>query len=115
MKKLMCMAALAIATGVSTIAVPATAQDSVSEDANPHYSVETTTIGVLLDDPQSAAILERLIPTVYANDLFQTIGRPNTLRTAAQYESAVLTEEKMAEIQAEFDKLASQETAGEAQ
>ena len=69
------------------------------------YSVDTTKIGTLLDDPEAAAILERLIPTVYNNDIFRTMGRPNTLRVAQQYESAVLTEEKMEEIQAEFDKL----------
>jgi|GEM_PF-1129506 len=69
------------------------------------YSVDTTTIGTLLDDPEAAAILERLIPTVYNNDIFRTMGRPNTLRVAQQYEAAVLTEAKMQEIQAELDKL----------
>jgi para-nitrobenzyl esterase len=94
--------------GICTITVaPAFAQDEEASDEHPHYSVETTTIGTLLDDPESAAILERLIPTVYANDLFQTMGRPNTLRVAAQYEAAVLTEAKMAEIQAAFDDLAA--------
>lgn len=73
------------------------------------YSVDTTKIGTLLDDPDAALILERLIPTVYNNDIFRTMGRPNTLRVAQQYESAVLTEEKMQEIQAELDKLAVEE------
>ncbi|MXO87247.1 hypothetical protein GRI32_00660 [Altererythrobacter aestuarii] len=92
---------------------PALAQDDEEAEAHLHYSVETTTIATLLDDPASAEILERLIPTVYANDMFQTMGRPNTLRVAAQYESAVLTEAKMAEIQAAFDELAGVRTAGD--
>jgi para-nitrobenzyl esterase len=87
----------------------AAAQESRQVQANNErpYSVDTTTIGTLLDDPEAAAILERLIPTVYDNDMFRTMGRPNTLRVAQQYEAAVLTEEKMQEIQAELDKLPS--------
>lgn len=83
-------------------------QQAEAKDERP-YSVDTTTIGTLLDDPEAAAILERLIPTVYNSDIFRTMGRPNTLRVAQQYESAVLTEEKMQEIQAEFDRLSAEE------
>lgn len=103
--------AIALA-GLATGALPATAmaqQDAAPQEAAKtaeHYSVETTTIGTMLDDPEAAAILERIIPTVYANDMFRTMGRPNTLQTAAQYESD-LTEAKMAEIQAAFDELAA--------
>ncbi|GGD49622.1 hypothetical protein GRI62_07280 [Erythrobacter arachoides] len=77
-----------------------------------HYSVETTAIGTLLDDPAAAAILERVVPTVYASDMFRTMGRPNTLRTASQYE-ADLTETKMQELQAEFDKIPAAAPSGE--
>lgn len=106
--------AAALATGLTVMtATPALSQDQEMAQERPHYSVETTTIGTLLDDPASAAILEELIPTVYDNDMFQTMGRPNTLRTAAQYEAAVLTEAKMVEIQAAFDKLAEQDSSEE--
>jgi para-nitrobenzyl esterase len=92
---------------VGSLPIAAAAQESQQAHANNErpYSVDTTTIGTLLDDPDAAAILERLIPTVYDNDMFRTMGRPNTLRVAQQYEAAVLTEEKMQEIQAELDKL----------
>ncbi|MEL1250098.1 hypothetical protein [Aurantiacibacter gilvus] len=110
MKKIIYAAALA--AGLSGMAVtPAFAQEEAASEAQEHYSVETTTIATLLDDPESAAILERLIPTVYDNDMFQTMGRPNTLRVAAQYEAAVLTEAKMAEIQAALDELAERRAA----
>lgn len=82
----------------------AVAQDVAEAAPAEHYSVETTRIGTLLDDPAAAAILERVVPTVYASDMFRTMGRPNTLRTASQYE-ADLTEAKMQELQAEFDKI----------
>ncbi len=106
MKKLFAAAALSLATSGALAAASVAAQEAEAPAERPHYSIETTTIGTLLDDPEADAILQRLIPSVYANDLFQTMGRPNTLRTAAMYESAVLTDEKLAEIQAAFDRLA---------
>ncbi len=69
-----------------------------------HYSVETTLVGKLIDDPAAAAILQRLIPTVWANQMFQSQGRELTLKAIQQFE-AVLTDAKLAEIQAEFDKI----------
>ncbi|TIX50915.1 hypothetical protein [Alteraurantiacibacter aquimixticola] len=99
--------ALAIAAACLTapfMAYPAIAQE-IEQQAERRYSVDSTPIGTLLDDPETSAILERLIPTVFANELFQTMGRTNTLRGVQQYEAAVLTDAKLAEIQAEFDKL----------
>ena len=104
-KTTIAIAAALLAAGIAPIAVAAQeTQSAQAKDERP-YSVDTTKIGTLLDDPEAAAILERLIPTVYANDMFRTMGRPNTLRVAQQYEATVLTEEKMQEIQAELDKL----------
>ena len=45
---------------------------------------------------------------VWANDMFQSLGRELTLKAIQQYE-AVLTDEKLAEIQAEFDKIPAKE------
>ncbi|MXO60994.1 hypothetical protein GRI89_15740 [Altererythrobacter salegens] len=105
MKRWTLAVALVAGLGVTAASSTALAQESAKPAEKRPYSVDTTTIGTLLDDPEAAAILKRLIPTVYENDMFQTMGRPNTLRTAQQYESAVLTDEKMKEIQAELDKL----------
>jgi hypothetical protein len=69
-----------------------------------HDSVTDTPVGKLIDDPAAAAILQRLIPTIWANDKFQSLGRELTLKAIQQYEM-VLTDEKLAEILAEFDKL----------
>ena len=115
-RKISLAAAIALGACLAGAPVAALAQaEEAQASEQEHYSIESTTIGTLLDDPAAAEILERLIPTVYANDIFQTMGRPNTLRTAQQYESAVLTEEKMQEIQAAFDQLAEQRATGSAE
>ena len=82
--------------------------EATSEAHTAGYSVSKTQVSVLLDDPKSAAILERLIPGVYANEMFQTMGRSQTLTAIQQFEPAALTDAKLAEIQAEFDKLAAE-------
>jgi hypothetical protein len=69
-----------------------------------HYSVATTKAGTLIDDPAAAAILKTLIPTVWGNEMFQSQGRDLTLKDIQQYEP-VLTDEMLARIQAEFDKI----------
>ena len=80
---------------------PQTAQTAQSA----RYSVTTTLIGTLLDDPAAAAVLERMIPTVYANDMFRSMGRDQTLKGVQQFEGAVLTDQMLAAIQVELDKL----------
>lgn len=93
----------------SVAAGPMLTAPGFAEAAKPaHYSVGETTIGKLIDDPAAAAILQRLIPTVWANEMFQSAGRELTLKAIQQYE-AVLTDEKLAEIQAEFDKIPAKE------
>jgi hypothetical protein len=69
-----------------------------------HHSVETTLVGKLIDDPAAAAILKKLVPGIWANEMFQSMGRDQTLRGIQQYEQD-LTDAKLAEIQAEFDKI----------
>src|SRR5687768_5091575 len=88
------------ATTLPMMPAPAFAQTAPAA----HYSVETTLVGKLIDDPAAAAILQRLIPTVWANQMFQSQGRELTLKAIQQFE-AVLTDAKLAEIQAEFDKI----------
>lgn len=91
------------------VAVPAFAQPAAAAHQQPgHYSVTETLVGKLLDDPAAAEILERMIPTVYANELFQTAGRELTLKAIQQYEPDLLSDDNLARIQAEFDKIAEQ-------
>lgn len=92
-------------SGVLALPVsPAVAQDTVAPQPA-HYSVSATMVGKLLDDPAAADILKRLIPTVYANDMFQSAGRTLTLKDIQQYEPEALSDANLARIQAEFDKI----------
>ena len=97
-----------IATSLPVLSVAASAQEAAATPAG-RYSVETTLVGVLLDDPAAAAVLEKVVPTVYNNDMFRTMGRDQTLKGVQQYEPAALTDENLAKIQAEFDKLPPKE------
>ena len=100
-KALMTIAIVSVvASGLPMPSAPAFAQ--AAQPA--HYSVTETLVGKLIDDPAAAAVLQKLIPTVWANEMFQSLGRELTLKAIQQYET-VLTDEKLAEIQAEFDKI----------
>lgn len=103
------IAAFALA---ATSALPAAAQEAPATQQTEHFSVHSTKVGVLLDDPRTAAILQRMIPVVYANEMFQSMGRDQTLAGIQQYEPATLTDDMLAAIQAEFDKLASEHHNG---
>ena len=94
----------ALTAGTLTMVVPALAADAAAAQAA-HYSVATTLVGKLLDDPAASAILQKLIPTVYANDMFKTSGRELTLKAIQQYEPDALSDANLAKIQAEFDKI----------
>jgi hypothetical protein len=102
MRKTLIAMALASLAVSPMLAAPAFAQATESA----HYSVTETLVGKLIDDPGAAAVLQKLIPTVWANEMFQSAGRELTLKAIQQYET-VLTDEKLAEIQAEFDKISA--------
>jgi len=96
----------AVMAGILAGALPAAVHAQPAQTAQAaKYSVTTTLIGTLLDDPAAAAVLERMIPTVYANDMFRNMGRDQTLKGVQQYEGAVLTDQMLAAIQVELDKL----------
>lgn len=76
-----------------------------AQPAAAHYSAATTKVGKLLDDPAAAKVLEKLIPSVYANEMFKTAGRDLTLKDIQQYEPEALSDANIAKIQAEFDKI----------
>jgi hypothetical protein len=102
MRKKLIVAALA---AISVGAVPVLTAPAAAQAAPAHYSVTETPAGKLIDDPAAAAILQKLIPTVWANDQFQSAGRDLTLKAIQQYEPDALSEENLAKIQAEFDKI----------
>jgi len=94
---------LLVAGSLPALVAPAFAAEAAATAA--HYSVETTLVGKLLDDPAANALLKQLIPTVYANDMFKSAGRDLTLRAIQQYEPEALSEANLAKIQAELNKI----------
>ena len=104
-KKFVALTLASLAGGSLAIAaMPAFAQETAAPKPA-HYSVSETLVGTLLDDPAAVEILKRLIPTVYANDQFQSAGRSLTLKAIQQYEPDALSDENLAKIQAEFNKI----------
>ena len=106
MRKTMTALALALLAGgaLPTMVAPTFAQGAAAPKPA-HYSVSETLVGKLLDDPAAVEVLKRMIPTVYANDQFQSAGRSLTLKAIQQYEPDALSDENLAKIQAEFDKI----------
>ena len=106
MRKMLRVLALASLAGLAVANVTATAvaaQATAGKAA--HYSVTTTLVGTLLDDPAAVAVLMQLIPSVYANEMFKTQGRSLTLKDIQQYEPEALSDANLAKIQAEIDKI----------
>jgi hypothetical protein len=98
------LALVSLAAFATDMVVPAFAADAPA--ARPaHYSVSKTLVGALLDDPAADAVLKKMIPTVYANEMFKTQGRGLTLKDIQQYEPEALSDANLAKIQAEFDKI----------
>ena len=70
-----------------------------------HYSVKETLVGKMLDDPAANDLLKKMIPTVHGNEMFHTMGRDNTLQGIQQFEPEALSNEVLAKIQVELNKL----------
>jgi para-nitrobenzyl esterase len=88
--------------------VPALAADAattIPAAAPGHYSVKETPVGKMLDDPAADELLKKMIPSVYSNEMFHSMGRENTLQGIQQYEPEALKDEVLAKLQTELNKL----------
>lgn len=96
---------LAVILGGAVPAMTALAAETAAKQQPGKYSVSTTLVGTMLDDPAANEVLKKMIPTVYANEMFHTMGRESTLAAIQQYEPEALSNENLAKVQAELDKL----------
>jgi len=104
MHKAISIVVAATLAGVApALVAPAGAQPAAAPAGR--YSATATQVGKLLDDPAAAAVLKKMIPTVYENPMFQQSGRDLTLKEIQQYEPDALSDANLAKIQVEFDKL----------
>jgi hypothetical protein len=100
MRNTLTAALIALAAPMALGAVPAAAEAPVA----PGLSVETTDLGTLLDNADAKAVLMKYIPAMIANDQI-AMARPMTLKQLQQFAGDSLTDEKLAQIQADLDKL----------
>lgn len=83
-----------------TLAACATAPEPPVE----RYSIASTAIGVLLEDPAARAVLDRYVPTLSGASQVEAI-RNAPLRAIQGYAPTVLTDAVMAQIDAELSQL----------
>lgn len=68
------------------------------------YSTTTTEIGVLLDNPETKAIIEKHIPGMTKNDQVE-MARAMTLKDIQQYSPDAVTDKVLAAIDADLAKV----------
>lgn len=97
-------AAFLVVTAAPALASGTAAQAPAATPAAPKYSTADTDIGTLIDNPATKAILEKHIPGMTASDQID-MARSMTLKAIQAYASDMITDERLAAIDAEFAKL----------
>lgn len=100
MRSLISAALIAIAMPAVGMAVPVVAE----APATGGFSVETTDLGTLLDNPGAKAVLAKHMPGLIENEQIQ-MARGMTLRQLQQFAGDAVTDEKLAAVQADLAKL----------
>jgi para-nitrobenzyl esterase len=85
-------------------AAPAVAQAAAPAPTGAAFSVETTDLGTLLDNPGAKAVLVKHLPELVGNAQIQ-MARSMTLKQVQGFAGDALTDEKLAAVQADLDKL----------
>lgn len=102
------MRAFAVAALIVSAAIPgvAFAQTAPAPATVPAagYSVETSEIGTLLDDPAARAVLDKHVPGFSSRDQIGAV-RGMTLKAVQQYAPDVLTDKVLANIDYDLSKL----------
>lgn len=94
--------ALLIAAAAPTLVAAAPAAADATAKAG--FNVETTDLGTLLDDAGAKAVLTKHLPALVGNDQI-TMARSMTLKQLQQFAGDAVTDEKLAAIQVDLDKL----------
>lgn len=101
----MSIAAAAVPGVASGQAAPAPAPaPAASAAATKHYTTEDTEIGALLDDPAARALLDKHLPGMTTNEQVD-MARAMTLKGIQQYSPDMITDKKLAELDADFKKI----------
>jgi hypothetical protein len=96
---------LAATVSIMILCVSATAQTSASSSqSTAHYTTGDTDLGTLLDDPAARKIIDKYLPGFTANDQIE-MARSLTLKGLQQYAPDTISDQALAEIDADFAKL----------
>jgi hypothetical protein len=95
---------LAAALATSMYCVGAMAQTPAPAAAAAHYTTAQTHIGILLDDPDAVASIDKYIPGLSSEQRI-SMAREKTLKSLQQYQPERFTDSALASIDAEFAKM----------
>lgn len=99
------MCVLGAAFALAPLAATAQAPSPVAASAaKPAFSTSETTIGDLLDTPATKAVLVKVLPDLVKNEQIE-MARGMTLKAIQQYSPDMVSDQKLAELDAEFAKL----------
>lgn len=101
MKLLLAAAATLAATPVMAAAAPAATPVPASPAAKPAFSTGESTVGALLDNPKTKAVLDKLVPALATNPQIE-MARGFTLKQIQQFAPDQLTDDLLAKIDAEL-------------
>jgi para-nitrobenzyl esterase len=88
----------------ATVTLAGTSPAMVEAAAPAGFSVETTDLGTLLDNPGAKAVLTKHLPDLVNNEQIQ-MARSMTLKQLQGFAGDALTDAKLAAVQADLDKL----------
>jgi len=97
-------AASAEAPAAAPAAAPAPAADTPIPAASPKASVETTTIGDLVTNDKTKAVLQADMPELLSYDGLDQI-KGMTMRDISKYPQANLDQARLVKIQKDFDAI----------
>ena len=89
-----------------------TAMSPAFAEGGPAYSTAETTIGDLLDNPETHAVLEKHVPDLIANPQLE-MARGMTFVQVQPMAAGAITDEMLAEIDADLAKIDGETAAGE--
>jgi len=84
--------------------VVAVAQTAPAATPAPAYSTSTSTIGMLLENPQTKAVLMKYIPDIVSNDQIH-MANGMTLKAIQPYSGDALSDEILAKIDTDLAKV----------
>jgi len=98
------MRAILVAAALAATALTAAPAMAADAAAKPAYSTSESSIGELIDNPETKAIFDKYLPGVSSNDQFE-MAKAMTLKQVQAYAPDQFTDETLAKMDAELAKV----------